>query len=203
MTTLTVRFLTEADQAAIVQLRRHSYRHYYREAVDLNGLEWNFTDVHSLHVGHFEEHSLVSCLRLTLVENQSTLEKLTLLKTPATVHFPCAVLARAATDPKFAQRSLHSELRYIGLQLALHYQVQSVVGTLAESSQRLPGLMHLGYQILQRQTGWEGSFLAVNTPVLLIGLQTPQAISLAVAKLASKHQQISLAHLPLKKVLPS
>ncbi len=190
MTNLELRFLSTQDKNQIVSLRQKSYKSYYGSNVDIEGLNWNWTDENSVHLGYLSEGEVVSCLRLTVYQSPHLLESATLFPTPESVRFPVAILGRAATAEQFTACHLHTHLRVLALETCLKNNISTVLGSLEERSARNSALKKFGYKILSRQDSWSESCVQSTGPVVLIGLNSLEEIQSTVHQMR-KHYNIA------------
>jgi hypothetical protein len=194
-------FLENDQKHEIVKLRKSAFNDAYPNHVDLTGLEWNLTDENSIHLGFKVEKELVSCLRVSTFTNFTKLERNTLFKTPANIATPCILLSRAATLKKYENCSLHSKLRFYALELALHYGITCVLGSLEKRSPRLQSLLQSGYEILASQEKWEGSYLKNSGPVLLIGIISSSSIIRSLKYFKNKHHLQDISEFPKLRII--
>jgi hypothetical protein len=183
MNKLSFQFLTPEHRDSIVALRKECYSEYYGERLNPVGLEWNYTDQHSIHLAIKNNDELISYLRLSFFNNNARLEKTTLFPTPSVVAFPVGLLARAATKKEYSSYKLHSTLRMIAIDICNKLNTPTILGSLEERSIRLSALTSLGYQILDRQPHWPGSYIQSTGPVVLIGLYPQKNIAAALDKM--------------------
>ena len=181
------KFLDSSHASQIIHLRRLSFISYYGADCRADGLDWNQTDAQSIHLGLWEKHTLIAVLRYGHYANPQKLMSTTLITPPSDLCYPAAVLSRAATHPDFTNQGLHSRLRHLGIQLALRYNARCLLGSLTANSPRLSQMLVSGYEILQRQNGWEGSYINAQGEVLLMGLTSQKKIREAMASLHGKY----------------
>lgn len=190
------KFLDPSFAPQIVQLRQQSFSFFYGNHCRTEGLQWNQTDSQSIHLSLWQDNILIACLRYGQYTNLQKLVASTLISSPLGPSLPAGLLSRAATHPAFTNQGLHSRLRYLGLHLALHYNAKLLLGSLAANSPRLTQMLVSGYEILQRQNGWEGSYISGQGEVLLLGLTGQQKIREAMASLHERYAMILPADIP-------
>jgi hypothetical protein len=175
---LSWRLLTEKDSDTVVSLRRQEFQSAHGDRVDLKGLEWNYTDQNSIHLGVFHDEDLISSLRLTLVSSEGAFESMMKTQAPSKFQKGSAILARAATDRSWQGAHLHSLLRFHSLGLCLSYRVHSLWGTCESNSLRMNQLQQIGYEI-EKYYDWKDGFYKNSAPVALLVLANAQKISAA------------------------
>lgn len=190
-----LRFTPISDE--IVKLRKISFgKLMINGVVDLKGLEWNTTDSRSLHLSLYKKNQLVSCLRLSVFSSRENFFNSALYPLPDDEQAPFVLLARAATDPSCAGLGLHSLLRLRAFEIILNKGLENILGTMAESSQRIKQLTDLGYKVIGQSPGWENSFLKPDGDVLLMQLKGRDKIQIAINKLLEKYKLQKLDHYP-------
>ena len=192
------RILSDLDIPQIIALRKSAFQTYYKDAVDLSGLEWIRMDAASVHLGIFKGADLVSCLRVSVFASLKKLEAATQFKTPAEFQPPLALLARAATRDDCLSLGFHSVLRYAALEICKQNNIQVVLGSLEERSLRKSQLLDLGYEIVSRITEWKDSYIKNEGDVILVALRNPDKINLAIDKLKTSSGFLHLAE-PIQK----
>lgn len=186
------RILSDHDVPQIVKLRKSAFQAYYKNAVNLSGLEWNRVDSVSVHLGVFIESELVSYFRLSVFASLKNIEVATQIKTPAEFKPPLALLARAATHDDYLNQGFNSVLRYAALEICKQNNIAVVLGSLEERSSRKAQLLDIGYEIVSRITEWKDSYIKNEGDVILIALKNINQIDIAIAKLkkSSGFQQL-------------
>ncbi len=177
------RILSDHDLPQIIGLRKSAFQTYYKNAVNLSGLEWNRMDAASVHLGVFIGLELVSCLRLSVFASLEKLEAATQFKTPAEFKPPLALLARAATRDDCLSLGFHTVLRYAALEICKNNNIKVVLGSLEERSLRKSQLLGIGYKIVSRIIDWKDSYIKNEGDVILIALKNLNQIDIAIAKL--------------------
>jgi hypothetical protein len=191
----TTRLLvTEATQAAIVQLRSLAYAPKFADRLRNEALLWNRHDDESFHFGAYAGSKLVSTIRLTFVEKPEMFETIMQLSSSDSfASLPCWVLSRAATAPEHRGQSVNMKLRCEAYRFILARErrvgrsaitedskallPKYVFGTALKDSRRISFLQSIGYEFLPGQQNWDGYISALADEVL--------AFRLAIEKLES------------------
>ncbi|OFZ29187.1 MAG: hypothetical protein A2622_14185 [Bdellovibrionales bacterium RIFCSPHIGHO2_01_FULL_40_29] len=178
----------------ITQLRKESFVNFYCEKVRPQGLEWNSTDEQSIHIGIRHQDQLISCLRITALNDLSELRDR--IKIPLTLNQPppYILLARAATSPLFLNKGLHSLLRIRALEISLQQNYTQIFGSLEKRSTRLNQLLDIGYEIIGEASHWPNSFLENQGSVVAIQLSSKNKIEKALGKLYTIYQIKPMIH---------
>lgn len=188
--------LNQEQQDEIVHLRHTEYKKFYKEKVDLAGLNWNKADKYSVHLGLRDTgaNTLVAYLRLTGFLSKDRLEATTLFETPDHIQMPVALLTRAATLSDYESSGLHSILRCRALEICLNNKIETILGTMESSATRLEALKKLGYTLLATKENWgKESYIKSESGVSLIGLIERQKIEKAVSLLQKKYDLLPVS----------
>jgi predicted GNAT family N-acyltransferase len=180
----------------VVSLRKEAFlAKYDKDQINLSGLDWNWTDDHSNHLGLYQDNRLVSCLRLSVFNSSSDFYNASRIPMKMDCSSPYTLLARAATHPDYASQGLHNLLRLRALEICQHMKLDNIFGSLAENSDRLKQLSDLGYEIVGTAESWENSYLKNTGKVVLIHLKQ-EKLSHAIQLLLQKCKVDRLSDFP-------
>lgn len=152
---------------------------------DENSLLWGKADEEALVLGVWKRNELIASMRLEIIPDINSLEKIISSKTPKEIleenntKFPAGVLSKAVTSSKLKDDGLNALLRYHLLKIAVDNQIQDIFGTLAKDSGYAPHLKQMGYEFFHHPS---------PSPVEIIYLNLAKNKKLALetcAKLAS------------------
>lgn len=184
---MNYRFTYDIPKSDIIELRRISFHRAYEQRVDLNGLDWNWTDGGSIHLGFYDETRLICCLRLSAFKDIARFERTTQIPLLNSETAPLVLLSRAATHPDFANCGLHSILRLKALEICRQKKLYNIFGSLEKKSSRLSNALDLGYVIVNQTERWPDSYIQSDGDVVLIQLAGEKKLSIAIDKLQSKY----------------
>jgi hypothetical protein len=175
------------DPEEIVNLRREAFDCAYdKDQVNLSGLDWNWTDGKSNHLGVYIDKKLVSCLRVSVLTGQELFFSTTQFQVPNGESPPFILLARAATLSPFLNHGFHTLLRLRALELSYHFEHYNIFGSLAANSHRLKQMLDLGYTVVDEGDGWPNSYLKNTGRVLLVQLRSKEKVESAIEMLYAK-----------------
>ena len=148
----------------LTALRTSSYNRHYGEDVDISALRWNPWDLRFFSLGVFENHQLVSTLRLAHIKTERDYQQMMLSKFNSdAVSLPVVILSRAATHENYESRGLHTLLRYHAFGLALASGANWVAGTFKMDAKRARQLESMGYTLEVNPVPWD-DFLKSHEP---------------------------------------
>jgi hypothetical protein len=169
-------FSADYDIEEVVKLRKLAFHLKFQDRVQLQGLEWNNTDKHSLHFSLRNQHKLLATLRITFYNDQTKFESATQIPLKEKFEPPFVLLARAATHPEFENIDLHAKLRVLALEYCLLKNADTIFGSLQKKSHRLNHLLNLGYEIISTVPAWLNSYIQSDGEVALIAIQNKETI---------------------------
>jgi hypothetical protein len=205
-----IRLLTNRDAMVYEHLIRRSFGNAKGFTVRSPSLVWTPSDDAYPVIGVFEGKRLLSTLRFEWILTPEELEvKSEEKKSPVKFDFPLGYLAKAATDPDFANTGLNSLLRYHAFKVIQHWHVSSILGFMVEGSPRVFTMQEMGYEFFQMSKKWDGNFQS-DRPVLFGHLNVAKKFDFAMkyleTKLADLLPQVSVGfqhdQIPMKTRIP-
>lgn len=169
--------LLDGSHADLVNtLRLSQYANAKGFTVKPPGIVWNRSDDQSIILGAWEGDTLVSTLRVEVIETPelvaAKLEGPWAFDMPQ--RFPAMVLSKMATLKSHRGTGLNEALRHHALTLAHEWQVPHVLGTFIAGSPRQAAMATMGYQFATNLLGWHTSNYQSEQPVLICLLDMAQ-----------------------------
>lgn len=154
---LTIKKLTEQDAEELFILRKKAYLQRYSENLDVEQLKWSSIDKSSLIFGAYDQNSLISSYRGSLVYNAEDLS----VKTQCPIHWlndkirlPVIYTGLACTHPSYQRMGIHLYLRRELMQFFIKRGYLRFISTSVVADRWTGILQQLGYQIYPHPTGW-------------------------------------------------
>lgn len=168
-------YIQPEDRNALNKLRLSEYRKAEGFVIKDEAVLWNASDEASHVLGVWKSGTLISSMRLEVIQTQKLLEHKIESPIPSEllkeeINFPVGILSKAVTSSMHRSGGLNAHLRYHLFKIAASLGIHHIFGTLVKGAPRSNSLLEMGYTFHSHPTGWTSPFYTSTKEVEIVHL---------------------------------